>query len=161
VDPPECERTLLEEWRRRAREAQWAHYECSKRLMWSHYLLGVPLVIFAAFAGTAVFATLSRSEIFGLKLGVGIVLVLTAILGGLQTFLRLSDRASQHRLAGAEYASVRRLIEERLTGLGYEGEDRVAKVRKEIDNLAGRSPEIPSATWRRVERKLRNTPDAS
>jgi hypothetical protein len=159
--PPDSEKALLEDWWRRVREAQWAHYECSKRLSLANYLLGIPLVALAAFAGTVVFVNISSSEVFELKLAVGMTLVLIAVLGGLQTFLRLSDRASEHRSAGAEYSCIRRLIEEQIAGVGDQGVDRLSKIREGVDNLTERSPVIPSATWRRVETRLRRRTSGS
>jgi hypothetical protein len=159
MNPPEDEQALLKDWWERVRESQWAHYECAKHLTRTHYLLGVPLVILAGFAGTAVFATISHSEIFELRLAVGLTSVLLAVLGALQTFLRLADRASEHRLAAADYARARRLIEERITGVGHDGSERITKIREMLDGLTMTSPAIPTRIAARVDLTLKRRDD--
>jgi len=153
MGPPATERALLEDWWRRCREAQWAHYSCSTQLMRLHYFIGIPIVILAAFTGSAAFAAISHTSGPVLRWAVGIISVLVAVLGGLQTFLRLTDRATAHRLAGADYARVRRLIEERLAGSASTA-DGQAFIRDTIDQLAERSPAIPAPVWRHTERRL-------
>ncbi len=154
MNPPDDEQELLKDWWQRVRESQWAHYECGKALIRDHYLLGIPLVVLAGFAGTTVFATISRSDIFAVRLAVGLTAVLVAVLGALQTFLRLADRASEHRQAAASYAQARRLIEERITGVGYDGPERITKIRELLDSLTMTSPAIPTRIAGRVDRTL-------
>jgi hypothetical protein len=155
MGPPPDERALLEDWWRRCREAQWAHYASGTQLMRLHYLIGIPLVILAAFTGSAAFAAISHASTSALRWTVGVVSVLVALLGGLQTFLRLTDRAAAHRLAGADYARVRRLIEERLTATTGTWTGGLDSVRDTIDQLADRSPAIPASIWSRTEQRLR------
>jgi hypothetical protein len=152
--PPTNDHALLEDWWRRCREAQWAHYSCSTQLVRLHYLIGIPIVILAAFTGTAAFASISHASGSVLRWTVGVISVLVAVLAGLQTFLRLTERATAHRSAGADYAHVRRLIEERLAGGASKGTDGPASIRDAIDQLAARSPAIPASIWRRTERRL-------
>ena len=154
MGPPADERALLEDWWRRCREAQWAHYSCSTQLMRLHYVIGIPIVILAAFTGSAAFATVSHASGLALRWTVGVISVFVAVLAGLQTFLRLTDRAAAHRLAGADYAHARRLIEERLAGSVGIAVDGQTSIRDIIDQLAERSPAIPASIWRRTERRL-------
>lgn len=155
MGPPQDGRALLQDWWRRSRESQWAQYECSKQLMRMHYMLGIPLIILATFAGSAVFATISHSTGVTFRWIVGAVSVIVAVLSGLQTFLKLSDRATAHRVAGADYARMRRLMEERLTAKEAINADSLTVIREKIDQLAERSPAVPAKMWGRVERRLK------
>jgi hypothetical protein len=154
VNPPEDERVLLQDWYLRCREAQWAQYAAHRQLMRAHYWLGLPLTLLAAFAGTAVFASLSDSGNVMLRIAIATTLVIVAVLGGLQTFLKLADRAAFHHVAATGYARVRRLIEEYLAASKIPELKVLSQVRQLMDDLAEKSPTVPSAIWRRVEKRL-------
>jgi hypothetical protein len=155
VEPPEDQRVLLQDWYERCREAQWAQYEAHDRLMRAHYWLGLPLTLLAAFAGTAVFASLSNSGNVPLRLAIAAMSVIVAVLGGLQTFLKLADRAAVHHAAATGYARVRRLAEEHLATTKVPEPEVLSRVRELMDDLAEKSPTVPRAIWRSVEKRLR------
>jgi len=88
---------LLRRWLKRARESSFAHYAAENWLNKLHLTLGIPATIFAAVVGTAVFASLENSVTLWAKIAVGLFSIATAILSGLQTFLRFSEKAERHR----------------------------------------------------------------
>ena len=147
---------LLTSWRKRAREAQWAHYGCERRLLRMHFWVGVPLVVLSTFSGTAVFATLSTDPSTTLKLVVGATAVVVAVLGGVQTFLRATDRAGAHRAAATKYAALRRELEQiRACDIGAQPGDVLDRIRDRMDELADAGPVIPQPVWNRTEKALR------
>ncbi len=102
---------LLNDWHRRVRESQHAHYEASKSLSGSHYWLGCPVVILSTFTGTSVFATLTSQPHLYFKIFVGIVSVLAAVLAAIQTLFKFSERSEKHRSVAVRYGAIRRDIE--------------------------------------------------
>ena len=104
---------LLKDWETRAWAAQIAHYRVASRLRKYNLMLGLPVVIFTTIVGTSLFATLSQDAIdMWLRVTLGCVSVVAAILAGIQTFLNFAKRADQHAVAADWYASIRRKIEQ-------------------------------------------------
>ncbi|HEV2989856.1 MAG TPA: SLATT domain-containing protein [Candidatus Angelobacter sp.] len=141
---------LLERWLGRARESQRGHYEAATRLENLNHWLGIPVVVMTTVVGTSVFASLQRQMDLHWQVLVGLISVLAAVLAGLQTFLRFSEKAEKHRAAGAAYGAIRREIE---MILAVPPADRNSKelldgLRIRIDTLAKEAPEIPARVWR-------------
>ena len=152
--PPTDELALLHDWWSRTRESQWAHYESDKFLMRIHYWIGIPLVLLTAFSGTSIFYAISTEHGRYLDFIVAATSVVAAILSGLQTFLRLPERAAAHREAAVAYSVIRRAIEERISDTEARGLGDLSALRVQIDTVAERSPPILVRAWRRVERRL-------
>ena len=146
---------LLEKWMRRLRESQFAHYESSKALGQSNYLLGIPAVILSTLVGTSIFASLGETVAPSTQILVGIISVLAATLGALQTFLGFSERAAKHRAVAARYGSARRRVEELLAVYGEAvAPEEISALRKEIDSIAEEAPDVADRIWMRTEKKL-------
>lgn len=146
---------LLLDWLRRARESQWGHYAAERSLLRGHYVIGIPLVLLTAFAGTSIFATISLQTDTWFKVAVALTSVVAAILSGLQTFLRNADRASNHRSAGGSYGALRRELEQWLaSGGALPSAQELTTLRRRLDDLAEHSPAIPPRVWARTERRL-------
>src|SRR3712207_4739888 len=89
---------LLDEWGGRARVAQIGHYKTAVKLDRRHHGIGLLVVILNAIVGTAVFATLAeQANTVDVKVAVGLVSILAAVLVGVQTFERAGERAEVHR----------------------------------------------------------------
>lgn len=149
---------LLRDWFRRVRESQHVHYSCANYFGRLHLLLGVPTVIFTILVGTAVFTSLEKQDIGSFKILVGLVSILAAILSGLQTFLRFSERAEKHRATAAGYSAVRRHLEFLATfpPSSVEGwKQALAEVRKQMDDLTKSSPEVPASIFNYTVRQLK------
>jgi hypothetical protein len=150
------ETELAREWGRRAIAAQHAHYFLATRLHRRNLALGLPVVIVTAVVGTSVFATLSAAEgqiSPGLRVLVGSLSLLAAVLAAMQTFLRFAERSERHTQAGDWYSAIRREIEE-LLALPPEkrGDPKKALdlLRKELNKAGQIYPEIGEETWHRV-----------
>lgn len=145
--------SLLTRWLKRARESSFAHYAAEERYSKFHYAIGVPAAIFAAGVGTSVFASLDTTVDLHTKIAIGMVSVLTAILTGLQTFLRYDERAERHRRAAVEYSSIRRELEQFIVLSHILSSDTVEAIRKRIDDVAFSAPNVPPRIWAIAEKR--------
>lgn len=146
---------LLEDWHKRVYAAQSAHYASADWFRLFNYVVGVPAVVFASIVGTAIFAGLEKDSRRALL--VGSASILAAVLAGLQTFLRFSERAAQHATAANWYSAIRRDIEETLH-LPVKARSK-AKVcldgiRKEMNRAAQDAPELSVRYWKREARRF-------
>jgi hypothetical protein len=147
------ERDLLDDWAGRVTAAQHAHYYLMTRLRRKNMALGLPVVILSAVVGTALFASVANQDAkipSGVRLLIGSISVLAAVLAGVQTFLKFSERAEQHGLAADWLAAVRRDIDlMRATPEPLRGDPREALtgLRKEINKIAQNAPGIGEKVW--------------
>jgi hypothetical protein len=144
---------LLSDWGHRARAAEHAHYFLASRLRQRNLWLGIPTVVFSAVVGTSLFATLAQpnAEIpIALGVSVGLLSVVAAVLAALQTFLRFSERAEKHVVAGDWYAAISRRIDELLVfPPERRGDPRevLDGVRKEMNKASQSYPEMGERLW--------------
>lgn len=133
-------RNMIDEWHQHAEWAQNCHYEAG--LFYERFFLslGIPVIVLSALTG--------GSEILGKidqDVG-GVISLCIAVLAGLQTFLKFSQRAERHRMAGAHYGGIKRSLDETKITLSESGEDtkrEIHEIKNQLDSLANESPEIP------------------
>jgi hypothetical protein len=88
------------------------------------------------------------------RVATGIASVLAAILAGLQTFLRYSERAERHRVGAGKYGVLRREMEQKLAfplPNTVELENYVNALRTAWDSLSEESPPVPQKIWNSAE----------
>lgn len=145
---------LLRDWHNRAAAAATAHYKLAYRCRRRNVVLGVPAVISSAVVGTSLFATLNDSTLdSSVRLAIGSLSVVAAVLASLQTFLRFSERAERHVLAADWYAAVRRGCAEVLALPAASREPPgiyLPRLRKEMSRIGQQAPEVPSPFWAEV-----------
>jgi hypothetical protein len=113
------------------------------------------VVVLTTFIGTSVFATLERTVGLELRITVGIVSVLAAVLASLQTFLRFAERAERHRAAGERWAAIAREIAQMValhpTYLASRGDPKqyLDELRRRMDEIAAESPPMPKHQYAR------------
>ncbi|HSI49168.1 MAG TPA: SLATT domain-containing protein [Ideonella sp.] len=117
-----------------------SHFNAADTWRRRHYWLGIPGTIFAALAGAAL--------IKDYAIAAQLLSVAAAILTGLLTFLKPSDRASQHKQVADQYLSLRndtRVFRNvRATSLDAdEASNRLEALSKRRNDLNQSSPEIP------------------
>lgn len=147
---------LLRDWRQRVYAAQSAHYASADLFRTLNYLVGIPAVIFSSVVGTAIFAGLEKNSPRAPL--VALASILAAVLAGLQTFLRFSERAAHHATAADWYSAIRRDIEGTLhLPVEFRGKakDCVDEVRKEMNRAAQDAPELNSRVWTREAKRFR------
>lgn len=76
-----------------------AHFNAASRWIRWHYVFGLPSVILATAAATAFFKDF--------PLYAGSMASIVAILSGLMTFLKPSERAAEHKSSGDQYLALR------------------------------------------------------
>ena len=147
---------LLQEWSSRASASSHAHYGLAAQLARFNVVLGVPVVILTTFVGTSVFASIGSSVDTRVRIVVGSISVVAAIIASLQTFLRFAERGEKHRTA-AEPASIRREIDEMLAlhpnYLATHGDPKeyLDNLRRRMDRIAAQSPEMGDRAWSRAQ----------
>jgi len=147
------QQSLLGEWHRRVWASQSTHYSMASRLRARNLWLGMPVVVLSTLVGTSLFATLSNSHNAvapQLRLVVGCISVLAAVLAALQTFLRFSARSEQNTLAADWYSSLRRDIEEVMATPPPQRDRPVPtldRLRKEMNKIGSQSPMIGERVW--------------
>lgn len=159
--PPQNVRELVLAWLRRARESQMAHYEMANILALRERWLGVPVILITTIIGTSVFASLTATAIAPeAKIIVGLLSVLAAVMSGLQTFFKYSERAEKHRSTAARFGAIRRKLE------AIYAEEReiqephyVSSMREELDRLGEEAPHIPVAVFEKIKKNIFYTGD--
>ena len=147
---------LLQDWRQRVYAAQSAHYASADRFRLLNYVVGVPAVVFSSVVGTAIFAGLEKNSPKAPL--VALASILAAVLAGLQTFLRFSERAAHHATAADWYSAIRRDIEGTLhlpVEVRGKAKDCVDQVRKEMNRAAQDAPELNTRLWSREAKRFR------
>jgi hypothetical protein len=150
---------LLRDWEGRAGASANAHYSLATRLSQANIRFGVPVVVLTTFVGTSVFATLQHDVNIALRIAVGMVSVLAAVLASLQTFLRFGERSEKHRTAAEAWAALRREVDEMValhpTYLASRGDPKqyLDDLRRRMGEIAQQSPEMGESGWWRRERR--------
>jgi len=152
------EAELLQTWQRRCREAQFAHYQEAERLGKLNIWLGIPVIALTALVSTSVFASLADDgqQDPQLQLLTGFLSVLAAVLASLQTFMKFSERAEQHRSVGARYGSTKRQLETLtvLSARQQASNTQFEQIQQELDSISAEAPGIPRRTFSQVHKVL-------
>jgi hypothetical protein len=145
--------SLLRETHDAAAISQDAHYAIATRLAKYNIWFGIPVVALATLVGTSVFATLQKDVRTDLRILVGFVSVLAAVLASLQTFLRFQERGEKHRAAAEHWSQIRRETKQMLAlHPDYLAERSDPKtyldsLREKMDRVSAQSPEIGGPDW--------------
>jgi len=138
--------TLMDEWFQHAEKSQNCHYDAGLFYERFFLALGIPVIVLSALTG--------GSEILG-KIGPdvgGVISLCIAVIAGLQTFLKFSQRSERHRVAGARYGGIKRSLEEAkitLTDSSEGAKTELHVIKKKLDSLASECPSLP----KRIRRK--------
>ncbi len=139
---------LMEQWHKHASLIKNAHYDAGRFYEKLFFMFGIPVIILSAITGgTEVF------EIVDQKIG-GVISLCIAVLAGLQTFLKFSQRSERHRISGARYSSIVRSLEEAMLALAESpktAQTSLHEIKKEMDSLANECPEIPGVYLRKYD----------
>jgi hypothetical protein len=143
--------------------SQDANYAIATRLGKYNIWFGVPVVALSTLVGTSVFATLQENVQTSLRILVGFVSVLTAVLASLQTFLRFQERGEKHRAAAEHWSQIRRETKQMLAlHPDYLAERTDPKtyldtLREKMDRVSAQSPEIGAREWTLAYKRLRSS----
>lgn len=107
---------------------------------------------------TAIFASIAQdSTAQSVKIAVGLISIIAAVLSALQTFLSYGELAQKHKVAGVKYGALRREIEEALTS---DLETQLTSVdlksiRTRWDAIDQEVPPLPQRIYNKVTREFR------
>ena len=153
---PSNREELLRGWLLHAHKGRDRHDLAARRNDTYRYWLGVPAVILSAIVGTSVFASLGTQVDASLKIVVGLVSIISAVLASLQTFYNFASGAESHRVAGVKYKIIIRELEQVLTQPLEQLPDKphyLNDLRKRLDDLELEAPVVPEAIYHHVEER--------
>jgi hypothetical protein len=149
---------LIRSWHRRVAAAEAGHRVMADRMRRRYLMLGVPVVILTTIVGTSVFASIQDARVATwIRVVVGSVSILAAVISSLQTFLRYGMRAEGHRVAAIRYETLRRDMAAVLAiprASRTEPIRQLDSVRSRMDRYAKESPTIGEREWNRLERRF-------
>jgi len=150
--------SLLQSWHRRVAAAEAGHRLMAERMRRRYLMLGVPIIVLTTVVGTSVFASLQNAKVpTTVRIVVGSISIIAAVLSSLQTFLRYGMRSEGHRIATIRYETLRRDISELLALPRQARPDPVRQldsVRQRLDRYAKESPTIDERPWAKLERQF-------
>lgn len=134
-------KAILEKWVREAEREERAHSREGPRNQHWHYWIGVPLIICSACAGAGQFPILEQEFGVVVKVVAAIASFITVGLATFQTFLGSAGRAEGHRVASADYASIRRDVDHMLCH--PESEEDCKLIEARLNQARKSAPNIP------------------
>jgi hypothetical protein len=158
TDIPETEQELIRRWHKRLREMQFSQYDAAKRFRGRTYLLGIPVLVLNIVVGSAFFLSV-KSDLGDVgKLIAGLISLASALLVGLQTFLKFNERSEKHNAAGVNSAILRRKVEQLIAkGSAHHITDaELNAIRQDYDKITKDAPNIPTDIWEKNEKKLQD-----
>lgn len=136
-------RKLLEAWLVRATRHQTAHYSIEGRLTRWNRAVGGATVALTTLAGTTLLASAVSDIPTLVRIAVGIVGIVAAVLASVQSFLGLADRAEHHRRAAASYGELRHRVEAWISCPPSDECALLEELHKRFTDLAKSSPAVP------------------
>ncbi|MGY6274225.1 SLATT domain-containing protein [Methylomonas sp. MgM2] len=100
------QKQLLKAWRDQLGAMMRTHFYLSSKIRRLNYILGVPIIISAIVVASYIFFSINQDVGFRVKMLFGLMTLLMAILASLQTFLKYSEQAENHRNASARYQAL-------------------------------------------------------
>ncbi len=148
------QKTLLQTWRKELKTLFQAHYVRSISIRRMNYLLGFPVILILMVVSSYIFFTINHNPDFWVKMLAGMLLLLCAILVSLQTFLKYSEQAENHRNASARYQSLHHSVDQLLAFPPADESALVSwcdKLRDRWDELNLEVPNVNSQECNRVK----------
>jgi len=140
---------LLDQWHTGVRILHLAHTRSAVSFERRGRFLGVPVIILTTAVGTSIFAGAETSPT--LKIIAGLLSLGAAVLSSLQTTLKYSEVAGQHKAAAQKYGKLRREIEVHQVSVQTETQASLTalleKLQDEWDTLDDQSPTIPQGIY--------------
>jgi hypothetical protein len=145
---------LLRGWLLHAHKCRDRHDLAARRYDTYRYWLGVPTIIFATVVGSSVFASLDAQVDPSLKIILGLVSIISAMLASLQTFYNFAGRAETHRVVSIKYKVIIRELQQLLTGSAKqwpEKSDFLDELRQRLDDLELEAPVVANSIHSYIE----------
>ena len=133
---------LIDDWKQRVNDNQKVNYALAIKHNKYHYWIGLPATILTTIAGATLLVEVVEPRI---RITVGIVGIVAAILSAIQTLYSHAKRAENHRLIASQLVHVRRDIEifERFVpDSKSEREQRIREIEERILKIEEDAPAI-------------------
>lgn len=133
---------LITDWKQRVNEHQKASIALAAKYTKYHYGIGLPATILTAIVSAILLTEVEEPSI---RIAVGIVGIIAAILSAIQTFFSYAKRAENHRLVTSQLVHLRRDIEifERFVpDRKSEREQRIRGINERISEIEKGAPTI-------------------
>ena len=147
---------LLEEWQKRIRKSQKAHYKDAERLKRNKLLLGIPTVVLTSIVSAGVFTSISDGSYSGNieinPLIIGLLSVLVTILASLQTFLNYSEKKEKHLNAARRLSSLKKEVQQNMVTIEKTPEylnQFIEEVRMKWEEIINEAPLVSSSNFKK------------
>jgi uncharacterized protein (DUF433 family) len=152
---PDSAEELLRGWLLHSHKGRQRHDRAARRLDSARVWLGAIATAFAVIVSTSIFAALEKDSSGIWKVILPVISILSAILGGLSTFLNLAERSDKHRSAGVQYKAMIRELErklsEEITDLTITSSV-LDGIQKRLDELEKSAPIVPEKLFLLVDK---------
>lgn len=99
---------LIDDWKQRVNDHQKSNYALAIKHNKYHYWIGLPAIILTVVVSATLLAEVAEPR---LRIPIGVVGIIAAILAGIQTFYSHAKRAEYHRFVASQLVHVRREVE--------------------------------------------------
>jgi ATP-dependent Clp protease protease subunit len=126
---------LLTDWKQRVNDYQKVNIALAAKYERYHYWVGLPATIFTAILSAVLLVEVGEDRI---KLVVGIVGIVAAILTAFQTFISYAKKAENHRLLATQLVNLRRdidLFESFVPSDKSEREQRIREINERVSEI--------------------------
>jgi len=123
------------------------HDEASGYYSKINTIISIITIILVTGTGTGSFSLVNVEETAQVKILIGFVLYVTALLSGIKDFLNLTQISEKHKLYSIRFSALYNNIQRQLSLYPEErqnGKDYISWVNSEFDNLLFSNPDIPS-----------------
>lgn len=146
--------TLLASWADIASCYVWLHNHAQRQFRKRHFLFSIPAIILSTLTGTANFGIGSfvpAGQMQRAQVALGLVNIVTGILGTLQSFFRFAENSESHFMAAQGWSKLNRDVADELRlerSQRKDADDFFKRVKNEYDRLIESSPIIPMESIR-------------
>lgn len=140
--------TYFKETGERANGLAWLHKHAEARFSMARNYIEIPVIVLGVLNGAA---SVGSATLFGdsqyASVGVGVVVLLTAILNTMTSYFKWAARAEAHRISAIQFARLHRFV---AVQMGLSRDERIApaqflrEVRDSVDRLDEISPLLPN-----------------
>jgi SMODS and SLOG-associating 2TM effector domain len=152
---PDSTGELLRGWLLHCHKGRQRHDRAARRLDRQRIWIGAMAAGFAAVVGASVFTALEKASSDRLKIVIGAISIVSAVLSGLSAFLNLSERAERHRSAGVRYKAMIRELERRLSAEANSSTTTASgleEIQRRLDDLEKDAPIVPERLFLQVDK---------
>ena len=158
IDPSLDLKGVANFWIFRVRRMQFAHYLAARRYSKYRLWLGCTVILLGAVVGigTTAIASMEISNELWVKVVMGTLSVISAVVAGIQTFLNYPELSEKNRVAGAKFANLKHKLELLVSRQSLTSKqllDELAKIEKQWAKLRSTSPNLPLRVWDLIEKE--------